>query len=402
MKNTGGFEIRLSNENKKYKSESKITEIASDKYRKLRDTQQQEYSNLVNNYKIYKPIFLDRIAAIQNAIRKDSFEKGLLDHSIIGNDSYWYSFNLKTASVGRKYGATHRLLQIDNALEIRRTNIGIKLEESPSLIQSESLHEFPFVSISQIRKDIITLSQDIDILKEEVTVYNEVMKKESYSQAKSHYPALYYRVQKEQFDALKLKIKEMGAPQDIRIKELEAAIDIEQGNPESSKFLNSKQERDEIFKRWEWILIRENEITQLFKERVSSFKLSEKEINSKDVVLHDFSSICHQALDLLRCITAFKEDIVLGNDWEKWASKNQRHAGYFQALQKAKVLEKEKLQFENQSLPERNNILDKNIQTYSEYISAMNQDLNAINDIFDKLRIENQERGKWQVSASKI
>jgi hypothetical protein len=387
LQNVGGFQTTFSNDNERYKNK------VQEDYRTLRETEQAKYRQFVSNYAIVKDVFDDRIGILESTIRKHRLEMNLLDEAILGNESYWNAWY--------KYGATYRLWEMvdskKGALEARRVAIKLQLGE----VATPEAAEIQVASISEIRGQIITLSRDIDVLKEEATVYNEAMKKQKEEMIKSGLPKLCYLHHKQKLDGLKLTIDKLRTNQVKRIQELDDVIKQEHLN-QDPQYLSAQQEQAEITKRWEMINLRHKEITTLLANMASSFKLPEEVINSKETVaLENLSSECTLAFDLLKRITSHKEDVVLGNTWEMYALEPQRRIIYFQAQSQATKLVQEKKEFEK-SIDTRKKVLATAVETYCGFIKTMQHDLRAIEAKYKILETQNEEREKWQVNATKV
>lgn len=404
LQSIGGFHSIFSNDNKRYREEGKNLEKTEvrETYRKLRIDEQEKYRLISTDYESFKKIFSERIAFLEGVITKHSFEIQLLNEMIIGNDSYLKSFSF--SGLGYKYGATHRLWEITHekgALETRKANIGLKDDDKPIYMAEIEKDKESFFEQIEIRNQIADLSRKIDILKERVLVSSGALKRVNYdAMVKSDFPKLYYRSNRQQLEAISKKIEDLKSLQEKRIEELNSMIERVKGDPESPHYLGSKQEHAEITKRWEMIDIRLKEVETLLLSRKSYFKLSEDVLNNnEEVKVEILSDECDQALSLLDRITSLKEDIVLGNTWEKWANKEERCANYFLAVRETAALKTEKANFLDNTYSNRLSVLNEAIETYHGYIKDLRQGIQAIDNHFEHLAKDNEERAKWNVNS---
>lgn len=405
LKMIGGFQSLFSKDNSDYRSEGKNLEkpLVKEKYSALKTRTQDEYRIIDQNYSNFKEIVFKNIGFLNDAIKLHSFEKEALQESTSGNQSYLSSFSIINLKVGYKYGFDFRYWEITNpkgALETRKANIGLKTdaEKKPEVVFLEEKE-----TLNATSKKIITLSLEIDTLKERVLVINESLEKDSKEMIKSDIPKRYYLYQKQQLDALKGQLDELKSAQETRIKELELVIERENVNLEAIPYLNAVREKTEIMKRWEMINLRHDEVLKLLNNRKSVFKLSDETLNSKEEVkLDDLSTEYQKAFDLLNRITSLKEDLILGNTWEKWASPGQRETEYFKAVKKTEELKEEKAKFVSEALPNRVKVLETAVETYRGYIKTLQQGIQAIDEKLSILKIERKERQNWQVGAVKV
>jgi hypothetical protein len=420
LRKMAGHQIAFSTDNERYqKARAEMgKESVRAQYRELRDRQQAEYRSICDHYERMLTLFNDRIKAVQNAIKNHVLESALLKEIFTGNVSYLSSMSLISLSLGYKYGIPHRLSECTNkdgtgALDIRRERLGLKLED-----KSVEDVEFSTPIFSDIQRDTAELSRKIDILKEEVTVCNEAMRKEAYREvSESNLPAIYYLYHHQQLMALRKEIEgEKGEKETVvvpglkakaqdRIKELDKTLDTEKGTPDSELYISALREKTELTTRWEMIELRYKEIVSFLNQRKSDFKLSDKKLEDQQAIkLENLSAECATALKLLGRITALKEDTVLSNQWEdlQYASSaeqkiEKRKVAYFQASKEYSDLAREKSTFETETLPKRQEYLASAVDTYREYIRTMQLDMEKMDNHFKLLGQAAQERAKWQV-----
>jgi hypothetical protein len=365
----------------------------------LREDEKLQYIEICNYYDQLKQVFEARIAALQQAIANHSLESALLKQSITGNTSYFNSYSFMNWELGYRYGATFRLGEANEALEARKSAIGVKEEDSTietSIIDIIEPSEF----CSKIRK----LLKDIVILKEEVTICNEALKKDIYEVAISgDLPRKYYIFHKQRLDKLKDLIVEIKKEFKNHIVELNKKISLESSTPDSLTSLAHKQELLELTKRVEMIETRQGEIETLLSSRKKYFKLEEKGLDIKEPIqLTNLSSEYQKALKLVQRITTLKEDIVLSNQWEHIAYPKQRRMIYCKISEKIEKLADEKKKFESEILSKRLGIIETAVATYKTYILNIQESMKAIDKHFDLLLRDAKERGKWQVDPPKV
>lgn len=390
-----GIQSLFSSDNKSYQSEGPTIydPQVSARYYKLRETEQKKYRDFCNEYENFITPFRKRIEIIQEVIRKHIFEIAYLKEAIIGNDSYLKSYSW--TSLGYKYGASFRLSETNESLELRRAKLKLKKEDKPSE-EIKTSRNTP----SEIQSSSIHLSESFAALKEEVTVCNHALEKEAYEEVvKTDLPKIYYLYHKQLLDALKLEMDDLKPKKENQIKELDKQINIEQCNPGFPVYLNLQHERNEIAKRWDMITIRHQQIGELLNNRKKLFKFSEEVSESKTPIKPDeLSPEMNQALELLKRIMHHKENTVLENSWENWMYEELRRDIYFQACNQTKELETHKEEFANKTLPARLKVLNSAIETYRRYIKTMEQGIQDIDQHFTILTKDAQDRAKWQVN----
>lgn len=404
----GEFQTTFSSNNDLYQKEKDNikNEVVRSHYENLRKSELESYRTIDSAYKQLLPIYQERINYLKREIALNGFETQLLNEAIIGNDSYFKNYRLTNLSLGERYGAEFRTWEIGNALENRKSKLGLKPEDKP-----DSSTIPPITLRSNVQTQIVTLSHKIDELKEMVTIhkhalinYKETLKKTVEDVFKSEeipdvdLPKKSYLDQKQQLDELKSLIETLKPEMDKRNQELDDSIEREKIITGSAELLACQQEKSEIKNRWEKINYRYQEIEALLEQRKSYYKLLDKDLEkSEEVKLDKFSKESDEALDLLKRITACKESIILENEWENLAQLEKRKISYFRSLQEKESLETEKTTFAIKTLPNRLNVLKTSVFTYLEYIKTLQQDMASIGRHLEILTIESQKRGSWQV-----
>jgi len=364
-------------------------------FHSLREQEKREYQGLKNSYNKLQHFFLERIKALTQAIANHMLEDSLLNQTIIGNDSYLKSMSLSSLSIGYRYGATFRIWELKQAMETRKAAIG-DVKETEEL--SSEVEVIPTSSVCQ---NLAEISRNIDILKEEVIICNEALKKQVKVVADTELPRQYYIHHKQRLDEIKDSLAQMSNGIDEQLRSLIQDLQLEASTPGSPQSLAYQQEQAEIQTRRTKISERQLEIENLLNQRKVMFKLAEPGLDTKEPVKLDLSPEHKQALELIGRITALKEDITLSNSWEKFVPLEQRKFTYSQMSKQVDALVKNKDNFTTQVLPERSKLIESAVRTYAGYILNMQYSMKAIDNHFKLLERDSLERANWQVAQPK-
>lgn len=384
----GGHQISFSATNKSYNAQKADMdkENVRAQFRIPRNTQKEQYQLITEGYKEYREIFSNRIQALQSAIANLLLESAFLQHILVGNDSY-------QNPLAHRYGARFRLWEADQAIKTRKSAIGIKDMTSPPA-------DVVIPAPSEVAGDLARISSGIDELKEEVLICNEAFKGDTAGVfANTDLPKNYYIAHKQRLDEIEDAIKIINERCSKRNEELQNIIKLEASTPTSSQSLACKQERLELAQRLSKIRERRDQIQALLAERKAFYRLPEADLDTRvSVSLPTFLNPTYgQALDLMKRIVAFKEEVVLSNQWEHIAPMRQRMAVFFQFSAKADALWSEANRFESENRTARSEMIAASVATYRGYITDMRTKITAIEGHFALWQKDNEERAKWQV-----
>lgn len=404
QKEAAGLESIYASSNKRYAGQKMLMSKAEtrEEFCSLRETEKAQYQQLLSTYnKETKPSCLERIKHLENAITKLVIEQALLQHTIIGNNSYWHSFSLLKRELGFLYGANYRLGELKKeGLEVRKIALGIKEKELPGTQTIESAALNP----SKIRQDLAKLSTDIDVLKEEVTICNEAFRKEAYEAVhKSEQPRKYYIYHKQQLEKLKASFASLKGDFEKRIEELNTEIQGESSTPTSSQSLAYNQEHKELTTRYEQFLVRQQEIEDLLNRRKLHFEIKEEGLDSKDPIQLEFLSHEYsQAAKLIESIITLKENVLLSNSWECFATPGERRSTYFKLVHEADEIEGKKNEFETKTFHQRSQMISEAILTHQRFINNIQTSTQATVSHFNAIAKYATERATWQVDPPSL
>ena len=365
-------------DNEAYRKENLSDDQVRGKYRSVRETDQASHQEITSSYEKTKTLFQNRIKALQEVIAKHSLEKALLKERTEGKSSIWQSL-----SWSQRYGAEYRLWETAEALKKRS---GAPL--GGSLLESAMVEES-----MPVRTEMANLLLQFEVLKEEITIYNEALSEVS----KTALPLLHFQRHTQAYKNLIEQWNKLKEDQQNRLKALkEKIVNIESSKEEKHLLPSLQKEKLELAYHYKAIIKHAKEIAALLLMRQDQFSLKMDSTPEEMIEYPVLSNEDTKSQEILKWSVELKEKSASHN-WEKYSSVSTKYYSFSEATRQKNELDNEYNTFKIEAYPERVKHLETALASYQSYIQTMGREEKKINHQLKALNRAIQERTKWQI-----